>query len=171
MKETVNVSIASQAFTLDRDAYELLSAYLNEIQSRLDKGEDEETYADIEARIAEIFLEKRPSPMMVITISIVRETMTQMGAPSDFGTPNDQNRQSQRCDNYGINSLKSLRRSQSDRLIAGVCGGLAHYLGVDVTVVRLVAVILIFICGISLWFYILLWFLIPISKGNNDKIR
>ena len=68
MKETVNVSIASQPFTLDQDAYQLLAGYLDDIKARLDGGRDDETYTDIEARIAEIFREKRPSPMMVITI-------------------------------------------------------------------------------------------------------
>lgn len=167
MKETVNVSIASHAFTIDRDAYELLESYLHEVKSRLDRGEEDETYSDIEARIAEIFREKLPSPMMVITISIVRETMAQMGTPNDFGTPRNESCEG---DNNTFTNIKTLRRSKSDRMIAGICGGVAKYMGIDATVVRLAAVILIFIMGVSLWLYILLWILIP-EADNNHKIK
>lgn len=53
MKETVNVNIGSQAFTLDEDAYRVLRNYLEDIRSRLPEY-DTETMGDIEARIAEI---------------------------------------------------------------------------------------------------------------------
>ncbi len=54
-----------------------------------------------------------------------------------------------------------LRRSTTDRKIAGVCGGLAKYLGIDATALRLVMVGLILFCGMSLWVYIIMWLLIP----------
>ena len=46
MKETVNVNIGSQAFTLDEDAYRLLRNYLEAIRSRLPEY-DTETMGDI----------------------------------------------------------------------------------------------------------------------------
>ena len=49
MKETVNVNIGSQAFTLDEDAYRVLRNYLEDIRSRLPEY-DTETMGDIEAR-------------------------------------------------------------------------------------------------------------------------
>ena len=84
MKETVNVNIGSQAFTLDEDAYRVLRSYLDDIRSRLPEY-DTETMGDIEVRIAEIFREIVSSPMRVITLDTVRAAMHQMGAPSDFG--------------------------------------------------------------------------------------
>ena len=84
MKETVNVSIASQAFVLDKDACETLSCYLDEIRRRLPR-EDSDTMDDIETRIAEIFRERISSPMQVITLDTVRKTMAQLGTPDDFG--------------------------------------------------------------------------------------
>lgn len=74
MKETVNVNIGSQAFTLDEDAYRVLRNYLEDIRSRLPEY-DTETMGDIEARIAEIFREIVSSPMRVITLDTVRQTM------------------------------------------------------------------------------------------------
>ena len=81
MKETVNVNIGSQAFTLDEDAYRVLRSYLDDIRSRLPEY-DTETMGDIEVRIAEIFREIVSSPMRVITLDTVRAAMYQMGAPS-----------------------------------------------------------------------------------------
>ena len=57
--------------------------------------------------------------------------------------------------------IKCLRRSRSNRVIGGVCGGLAAYFGIDVAVVRLLMFLLIFFGGISLWVYIILWIVIP----------
>ena len=170
MKETVNVSIASQAFTLDQDAYNLLSGYLREVKSRLGGGKDDETYADIEARIAEIFREKCPSPMMVITIDIAREAMTQMGTPDDFGTAtnSDNNNYS---DNATDSHLSALRRSKSDRMIAGVCGGFAEHFKIDAAMLRLVSVILVLFGGLSLWVYVILWLIIPEQQISNTKNR
>ena len=71
MKETVNVNIGSQAFTLDEDAYRVLRSYLDDIRSRLPEY-DTETMGDIEVRIAEIFREIVSSPMRVIALDTVR---------------------------------------------------------------------------------------------------
>ena len=171
MKETVNVSIASQAFTLDNDAYNLLSGYLREVKARLGGGENDETYADIEARIAEIFREKLPSPMLVVTIGTVREAMAQMGTPDDFGTAGAANSSSandtsneRRDYRYNRRNFEALRRSTTDRMIAGVCGGLAEHFGIDAATLRLVTILLIIFGGLSLWVYIILWLIIP----NNE---
>ena len=66
MKETVNVNIGSQAFTLDEDAYRVLRSYLDDIRSRLPEY-DTETMGDIEVRIAEIFRE----PIFTFTVSFI----------------------------------------------------------------------------------------------------
>lgn len=60
------------------------------------------------------------------------------------------------------NELKKLYRSRDNRMIAGVCGGLADYFKVDPTVMRLIAVLLlVFTGGTALLAYILLWILVP----------
>ena len=55
---------------------------------------------------------------------------------------------------------KKLIRS-NDRVLAGVCGGLAEYFGIDSLIVRIVFVILFFGYGCGLLAYILLWLLAP----------
>lgn len=81
MKETVNVNIASQAFTLDDDAYAALRRYLDDIGRRL-PPEDTDTMEDVEARIAEIFRERLSSPIMVVSLGTVRHAMEQLGQPT-----------------------------------------------------------------------------------------
>ena len=145
MKETVNVNIASQAFTLDDDAYAVLRRYLDDIRRRLPQ-EDNNTMEDVEARIADIFRERLSSPMMVVSLASVQYAMEQLGQPDDFGEcPSD----------------RKLYRSRSDRAIAGICGGLADYLRVDPLVIRLLTLFLILFGGLSIWIYIILWLVVP----------
>ena len=60
-----------------------------------------------------------------------------------------------------------LSRPREDRKIAGVCAGFARYLGVDVTLVRLIAVILIFCpIGVGPIAYLIAWIVMP-----NDPLR
>ena len=63
--------------------------------------------------------------------------------------------------NKVINMDKQLRRSKNNRLIAGVCGGLGDYLGIDPVIVRLLWALSIFGFGTGLLLYILAWILIP----------
>jgi len=57
-----------------------------------------------------------------------------------------------------------LIRSETDKKIAGVCGGIAEYLGVDATLVRLVTVVLAIYPGAvigGLVAYVIAWFIVP----------
>ena len=56
---------------------------------------------------------------------------------------------------------KKLRRSRTDRSIAGVCGGLAQFLGIDSTAVRVAMALLVLFGGMSLIVYLVMWLLIP----------
>ncbi|RME24820.1 MAG: PspC domain-containing protein [Candidatus Zixiibacteriota bacterium] len=54
-----------------------------------------------------------------------------------------------------------LYRSRKEKMIGGVCGGLAEYFDVDPTLVRLIAVVLLFASGVGLLAYIIAWIIIP----------
>jgi phage shock protein C len=56
---------------------------------------------------------------------------------------------------------KRLFRSRQDRMLGGVCGGLAEYLGLDPTVVRLVFLLLFFLGGQGLLVYLIMWLIVP----------
>jgi phage shock protein PspC (stress-responsive transcriptional regulator) len=56
---------------------------------------------------------------------------------------------------------KKLTRSSNDKMLAGVCGGLGQYLGIDSTVVRLIFVLLALAGGPGILAYIILWLVVP----------
>ncbi|WP_026369788.1 PspC domain-containing protein [Kallotenue papyrolyticum] len=58
-------------------------------------------------------------------------------------------------------STKRLARSTTDRMIAGVCGGIANYLNIDPTLVRLAFVLLVLVGGVSPLVYLILWAVMP----------
>ena len=58
------------------------------------------------------------------------------------------------------NNTKSLYRV-SDGIIAGVCGGLAEFFGLDASLIRIATLILVLFGGLSLWVYIILWLIVP----------
>lgn len=60
-------------------------------------------------------------------------------------------------------SPKKLYRSRTDRMIAGVCGGLAAHFGIDPTWVRLIFILFFFAGGSALLLYIILWLIVPIE--------
>jgi phage shock protein C len=59
-------------------------------------------------------------------------------------------------------------RSESDKMMAGVCGGIAAYLGMDSVLVRLAFVVLLFASGIGIPIYVILWIIMP-SESATDK--
>ena len=58
---------------------------------------------------------------------------------------------------------KRLQRSRTERMIAGVCGGLADYFGVDPTVVRAVLAAVTVFGGAGVILYVVLWVIMPLE--------
>jgi phage shock protein PspC (stress-responsive transcriptional regulator) len=57
--------------------------------------------------------------------------------------------------------VKKLYRSRTDRKIFGVCGGLAKYMDVDPTIIRVVAVVSLFVASLGFWIYIIMALIVP----------
>ncbi len=62
---------------------------------------------------------------------------------------------------------RRLYRSQTDRMIGGVCGGLAQVLDIDPTIVRLVFVLLALLGGHGVLLYLILWLIMP----GEDQVK
>jgi phage shock protein PspC (stress-responsive transcriptional regulator) len=59
-------------------------------------------------------------------------------------------------------SIKPLRRSRTDRVFAGICGGFANYLGIDPVAARVLYLVLTFLTGGALILgYLLIWIIMP----------
>lgn len=62
-----------------------------------------------------------------------------------------------------MNNEKRLCRSSSQKMLAGVCGGVAEYLGWDVTIVRVIWIVLTLAGGSGILLYLILWLVMPQS--------
>lgn len=64
--------------------------------------------------------------------------------------------------------MKELRRSKTDRMLGGVCAGIANYLDVDPTIIRLLWVLCIFLAGSGILAYLICWIVIPNEWVSNS---
>jgi phage shock protein C len=64
--------------------------------------------------------------------------------------------------------IKRLYRSKENKVLAGVCGGIAEYFNIDPVWVRLIAVLLTFADGIGIMMYLIAWILIPVNPDQKD---
>jgi phage shock protein C len=63
---------------------------------------------------------------------------------------------------------KKLMRSNTDKKIAGVCGGLAEYFDIDSTVIRLLWVLALFFAGTGGLIYLILWIVLPVAPARMN---
>ena len=87
------------------------------------------------------------------------------GAPQPGPAPSDE----ERLNTENLKDYTGLRRSRTDRKVAGVAGGLGRHLNVDPTIVRVVLVVLIFFGGAGLLLYGAAWVLVP-EEGTDRSM-
>lgn len=63
---------------------------------------------------------------------------------------------------------EKLYRSEREKMIGGVCGGLADYFSVDVTLVRLIVLVAAFAGGVGFLAYLAAWVIIPVNPADQD---
>ena len=87
------------------------------------------------------------------------------------GTPDRHNRHHRGIITVMSNEYKGkqLRRSREDRVVAGVCAGLADYFGIDVYIVRLVFAGLAILGGTGILLYLVAWLILP-EEGESASI-
>ena len=64
--------------------------------------------------------------------------------------------------------MRKLMRDSENAMIGGVCAGIARHINVDVSIVRIVALILFFSGTAGFWIYLVLLFVVPSDKGEDD---
>ncbi|MCB7479886.1 PspC domain-containing protein [Christiangramia sediminis] len=172
MNKTVNINLAGIFFHIDEDAYARLQRYLEAIKHSFSntQGRDE-IISDIEARIAELFSEKRKDDRQVISIKEVEEVITIMGQPEDYMVDeeifDDEPSKAKSTKTVG----KQLFRDTENGYVGGVSSGLGHYLGIETIWVRLLWILLtIFSSGAFILIYIAFWIFVPEAKTTADKL-
>lgn len=188
MKKNISINISGIIFHIEEDGYETLKKYLDSINRYFSTFEDSsEILADIESRIAEIFLSKLNEEKQVITSEDVNGLVATMGSVSDFKAVEDAEKEAERESERNSSSTydyrttsdessrtfipsKQLMRDQKRKLLGGVCAGLANYFNVDALWVRLLFALLAFAYGITIFIYIIMWIVVPGSYDLDEPI-
>ena len=182
MKKIININFHGRVVPIEESAYEILKQYVDSLRKYFanEEGRDE-IINDIENRFAELFSERLKKDANCITDNDVNTIIASMGRPEDFeaadsdsgmGATTEEkkqssNEQSQKTYNYTIPPTRGrLYRNEDDKILGGVCSGLANYLGIDPVIVR---IIFVFLFAPLIWVYILLWIIVP-SKSMASNI-
>ena len=171
MKKTLTVNLNNIVFHIDDDAYEMLQTYLSEIADHF-QSDDERTEImnDIEARIAELFNEKLQKNKNVINLTDVQEIIEVMGKPSQYTGDDEEPVASPKTDK----KQKSRRfyRDPENAILGGIAGGLAAYFNLDVTLIRIILVVLVFLgVGFIIPIYIVVWFVAPAALTSSQRLE
>lgn len=175
MNKILNINLGGYAFTIDDDAYEYLSAYLDSIRRRFSESEGrDEIVHDIEMRLGELISQDMGSRTIVM-LPDVEAAVQIMGKPEEFGgEPAEQPRRSTASGKSAgsIRTGKRLFRDEEDSVAGGVCSGLSAYFGfADPVWIRLLFVLFTFLSfGIWAPAYLLLWILVPPARTATDRL-
>jgi phage shock protein PspC (stress-responsive transcriptional regulator) len=167
MKKTFTISLGHSVFNVEEDAYDILKMYLDSIKNYFQKMvNDSEIISDFELRIAENFSSKLSSGKQYINLSDVKEVIQIMGSLDDFQEIYDDDDQTEDVKEEKKENNK-LYRDSSNRIIAGVCSGIAEYFKIDPIIVRILFFIAV---PLNLIVYIIFWIGIP-SKDFDPDLR
>ncbi len=189
MKESKKVSISGVGFVFDIDAYELLAGYLDNLnQTYKDTADGEEIVADIEARIAELIL-NRQDTLTVVSLPLIRSIIDQMGSPEAIEEESNEGEAKPKEDKTPRIPRRLYRNPENSKL-GGVCSGIGTFFDIDPVWVRLamfapIVGILLFetfdwnnfrdfcgtLFGIFILGYIVMWFAIPMAKSARQKLE
>ena len=168
MNKTVNINLAGIVFHIDEDAFEILNNYLNTLKNHFKNEEGgDEILKDIEGRIAELFTE-RMIKKEAISLTDINEITSIMGDPSQYDDEIDLESSQERQfkdEDLRQGKRRKVFRDEEDRMIGGVCSGMANYFDINVFWGRIIFLILLFIMGPGApLIYIILWIAIPSAK-------
>ncbi|MBS1585592.1 MAG: PspC domain-containing protein [Bacteroidetes bacterium] len=179
MQRIIQINIAGRVIPIEEDAYQVLKDYLTSLE-RLFSGEEgkDDIIQDIEYRISELFSIRLQNGVSAVDRADVQKVIDTLGPahelddntnaartsnlPVPYVRPANQNRQQSQS------SHRRLFRNTNDKVLGGVCSGLANYFDIDPVIVRLVFAILFFGLGIGAIGYIIGWIVIPAPRTPEE---
>lgn len=178
MQKITSILLQGSVFHIEDSAYKVLESYLKSIRKYFTKYPDtDEIVADIESRIAEKFTTEILTPThQTITDADVDQLISSMGTIAQITESADDEDPSDIESTNVINesepsSPKRLFRDTDHAIIAGVASGLAAYLHVSPTIIRLLFVASLILGGWGIFVYIIMWLLVPEAKTPTQKIE
>ncbi|MBQ8420762.1 MAG: PspC domain-containing protein [Bacteroidales bacterium] len=179
MKKTVNVAIGGCSFILDEDAYDILNDYLERSKAAIERTNGrKEVLEELEVKIADE-LKWKLGGKQVVDIAMAQKVIGQLGYPEGYEAPEEQedeqsadpseNPQENAEQFEGDRPVRKLFRDPDGKKIAGVCSGLALFLGIDAVLIRILFLIAL-ICGSAgFWIYVVIWITAPEAKTAAEK--
>ncbi|MDR2121576.1 MAG: PspC domain-containing protein [Flavobacteriaceae bacterium] len=189
MNKSMSISLGGLSFFIEEDAFHKLQKYLEDVKTSLETGEDDtaEILKDVEARIAELFKEWLGNYRQVVDMQDIDKMIGIMGTPEQYqtegieedGISNKSKNSGQSKEEEGRFYQRQLFRDTDDKMIAGVCSGLAHFFGTQPIWIRLGAILSLLFSG---WIfaglgsavsfaYIILWIVMPKAVTTSDKLK
>ncbi len=175
MKQVININFQGRVVPIEVTAFDILKNYTESLNRHFaNEVGKEEIINDIESRIGELFQEKLKNGATCITDDDVNAIIKSMGRPEEFeedtATANAANAKQEQQQNAGAQQAsytnqsgthKRLYRDEDNKILGGVCSGIANYFNVDAWVIR----ILFIVTGIGFFAYIILWAFLPTSAN------
>ncbi len=194
MKKVININFQGQVIAIEETAYEILKQYIESLQRYFSKEDGGgEIVNDIENRIAELFGNRLKLGINCITDEDVESIIANIGRPEEFDTEYDESTAldstyasenedplgakaknidagASKSSDEGSNERRgeSLNRNSNDKIIGGVCSGLANYFKTDPTWIRL---IFLFFFGVLFWVYIVLWIVLRAKPMESNVAK
>lgn len=168
MKKVVEVNIGRVNFAIEDDSYIQLKTYLARFEASLPPEDAKEIMEDVEARVAEIFQKEVRYTNQVIGSDSVKKVIECLG---EINSNSNTSNQSQTKTEYKMKTGKKLYRNMDDKVLAGVCSGLASYFDIDVTIIRVIFVIVFILGGSAFFAYIILWIIMPKAETVIQKME
>lgn len=184
MQRIIQINIAGRILPIEEDAYTLLSDYIRSLKRQFTGEEGKEIIEDIEHRISELFALKLESGAQAIDRTDVQNVISTLGAASDlsgnesstgsrsssYNTSGGYTAGGYNSSNYTRPRQPKLLRNPYDKVIGGVCSGMANYFDIDPVIIRLIMAVLFFTLGIGFIAYIIAWAIIPAAKSPDDLL-
>ncbi|MBL7883853.1 MAG: PspC domain-containing protein, partial [Bacteroidia bacterium] len=175
MNRTVTMNLSGIIFHIEEDAYEKLTKYLSAIKGYFSNSESrDEIMNDIESRIAEMLQSKVSQTKQAVLMADVESIIATMGKPEEFADENAQdanNQQQETKAHYKTNGKRRIFRDPDDKMLGGVCSGIANYFDFDPIWLRGAFAISFFVFGTGFLLYIILWMIIPEAKTTAEKLE
>src|SRR6187549_397512 len=175
MQKVVNISLNGIAYQLEEPGYNQLRAYLERAESRLKDNPDRtEVMNDLEQAIGEKCARSLSPHKTVVNEAEIAKIIEEMGpvesAEEKAAGAAPEGTAEQAPPYTGPQPRKRLFNIREGAMWAGVCNGIAAYINVDVTWVRIAfALITIFSWGGMILVYIALAFIVPTAETAEDR--
>ncbi len=167
MKKIIQITLGGRNIAIEDTAYEKIRAYIDNLREHFknEEGRDE-IIADIESRYSELMSDKIRKGAPHITEADVEEMIASMGQPEDFDREENAGEEEHTA-GTGFKEKRRLYRDANNKILGGVCSGIANWLNTDPTLVRvLFAIIALGGFGTGVFIYLVLWIVLPARNMN-----